>query len=85
MQAIQIGTEAIKVIDIQAINDGDFVQFKSPLGTLTEIGIYKGELVGLPDYHEVWVNGSPAASRIVHMSKFIGHEAATHLGRGRVA
>ena len=73
------------MIDVQAIKDGDFVEFKSTWGTKDEFGIYKGELVGLPDYHEVWVKGSPAASRIVHESKFTGHEPATRLGRGRVA
>ena len=85
------------MIDVQAIKDGDFVEFKSILGTDTEIGIYKSELVALPDYHEVWVNGSPAAARIVHEFKFVGHEPATnigtyhrkgvlthHIGRGRV-
>ena len=72
------------MIDVQAINDGDFVEFKSSFG-MTEIGIYKSEFVALPDYHEVWVNGNPAMSRIVHDLKFIGHEPATRLGRGRIA
>jgi len=72
------------MIDVQAIKDGDFVEFVSGFG-MVEIGIYKQELVALPDFHEVWVNGSPAATRIVHDHKFIGHEPAIGMGRGRVA
>ena len=72
------------MIDIQAVKDGDFVEFKSPFG-MNEIGIYKGRLKGLAvGYHEVWVNGSPAAARIVLTSKFIGHEPAIGMGKGRV-
>ena len=72
------------MIDVQAIKDGDFVEFKSPFG-MNEIGIYKGEFVALPDYHEVWVHCNPAMARIVYDLKFIGHEPATSIGRGRVA
>ncbi len=72
------------MIDVQAIKDGDFVEFKSPFG-MTEIGIYKSEIIAMTNYHEVWVNGNPSASRWIHEISFIGHEPATRLGRGRVA
>ena len=71
------------MIDIQAVKDGDFVEVETMYGI--EIGIYKGTLQVLTDMHEVWVNGSPAASRIVYKTKFIGHEPAIGMGRGRVA
>ena len=73
------------MIDIQAVKDGDFVEFTSTWGTKTEFGIYKGRLKGVAvGYHEVWVKGNPASTRLVLTSKFTGHEPAIGMGRGRV-
>ncbi len=71
------------MIDVQAIKDGDFVEFKSPFG-MTEIGIYKSETTAMTHYHEVWVNGNPLSTRYIHEIAFIGHEPAIGMGRGRV-
>ncbi len=60
------------MIDIQAVNNGDFVEFNAH-GRI-EVGIYIGTLAFRADTHEVWANGKDSMMRIVHTTKFIAHE-----------